>query len=1118
MTERNDRIEAALAERLSRSGGIPTVAPGPAPLSPVQRSLWILAQLAQGEPVNNRPLHLRLRGGLDVDALTAALVGLVERHMILRSTFPMVDGGPVQVVGDRPRLDLGLVDLSGSEDPEAEARQFTDRHAETVFDLTAESPFRPRLLRLAPTDHVLTVAMHHIVFDGWSERRFVDELAALYDAAIDGGDAGLAPLSVQVRDAAAWLAGRADEEAERNDLAWWEERLSDLPPDLELPVDRPPLDAVPGDPVTIDLGSELTGSLAELARRHDATPFMVITAAVQALITRLTGQSDVVVGVPSAGRPRPETEPLIGCFIDTIAVRSRVDLDEGFGDLLTRARTNVLDALSHTAVPFSRVLGAVRPWAGGDRTPIYRVHVQFRNFPGEVRESRHLGIEPFGVLPGSGSHLSVRAEEMDGSWRVALHYDPSRFRRATIVRWAGALRRLLTSAAVDQSAPIGDIQLMSADELALVSGGWDGQPEWEEPPVLAADRLRAIAGRLPDAPAIVHGDRTLTFAEFDRMVDRFASALQARELGGEDSVVLFLDRSPEAAVAVFGALRAGVAYVPVDSELAAEWLATVIEQVQPGLVLVDAHRRAEIAGLTSRAVTVQELVEQGSGRPACSPQAGDLAYILYTSGSTGVPKGVMVEQGNLAAYLAADHESEPIGPGHRVIWFHSMSFDGVAKGLHAPLAYGATIVIRDEEAARSVPRFLAWCEQLELTHLPVPTSYAHVLLEEAVALGADIPERISLITFGGEQVRHDLVEAWLARYGDRPVLRNTYGPTEATVWLCSASLTSAGAPFGRIPIGRPSRSVKVRVRDPRGNLTPVGVFGELLLGGPLVTRGYLGAPDLTAERFHTDADGVRWYHSGDLGRWLPNGTLEVVGRLDRQVKIRGYRVEPGEIESALRAIPGVADAAAIVLPSFDGNLALHAYAETELEPATLMDRLATELPTFLRPATVTTLKRFPRSVSGKLDARQLPEPGTVEMAEAAGPDESAPGVLEAVRAIWCEVLGVDTIEPGDGFFALGGHSLLAIRVISRIRDRLGVEVPLPSLFTHPTLGELAALAAELGAGDLVVPTPAPEPASAPTPAASAATDDLDALLDEIEQLSDEEAAALLAALEAEGAA
>lgn len=1117
MNDRAARIEEALAERLARRTGIPPFGPGPAPLSPVQRSLWILAQLAEGEPVNARPLHVRLLGSLDTDALAAALTALVDRHQILRTTFPMIEGEPVQVVGEVPAIDLPVVDLSVEPDSEVAALAVTGRHADAVFDLTREAPFRPALLRLGCDEHVLSIAMHHIVFDGWSEQRFLDELAVLYDASVDGVEPPLAPLPVQARDAAAWLAGQTDENHQAADLAWWEERLASPPPDLELPVDRPPLDADPHPPVDLDLGVELTEALRDLGRRHDATLFMVLMSAVQTLMMRLTGQRDLIVGFPAAGRSRPETEPLIGCFIDTIAVRSRLDPDDQFSTQLETTRRDVLEALSHTGVPFSRVMGAIRPWTGGDRTPLYRVHLQLRNFPGPIRTSRHLEIEPFGMRPGEGSHLSVRGDERDGSLHLSVLHDPARFRTDTVRRWVGALRRILEAVAGGTEPAIGDLELTGSEELALVGGGWDGPPEWETPPPLAADLLRSAAGRWPEQPAMVHGERQVTYAEFDRMVDRAADALQRHGLGAEDAVVLFLDRSVEAAVAIFAALRAGVAYVPVDTELTAAWLTTVVGQLGPGMVVADAHHRGALAEVTVPIMTVEELISAGAGRPAGQPARQDLAYVLYTSGSTGVPKGVMVEQGNLAAFLAADAEVERSVPGDRVLWFHSMSFDAVAKGLHVPLASGATVVIRNEEALRSIPRFLAWCEEAAVTHLPVPTSFAHVLLEEAVAAKAALPSRLTTISFGGEQARADIVEGWLARYGDRVRLRNTYGPTEATIWLTSADLSAADAPFGRVPIGRPTRGVKVRVRDERGHLVPVGVSGELMLGGSYVARGYLSAPELTAERFSTDADGVRWYRSGDLGRWLPDGKLEVLGRFDRQVKIHGYRVEPAEIEAVLRAMPEVGDAVVVVLPGRDGELALHAYAESRAADAgALTSRLGTALPPFLRPSTLTVLERFPRAVSGKLDVRRLPEPGIVSGDGARRPAATG-GLVETLGEIWAEVLDVDRVQPDDGFFELGGHSLLAIRVISRIRDRLGVEIPLPALFTHPTLAELATVVAE-AAGETAFPAAGaggahPRPVDPPEPDLDLAT-----LLDEIESLSDEEAAALLARLEAEGGA
>ena len=1101
MSDRATRIESALAARMERGGGIPTAPPGPAPLTAVQRSLWILSQLAQGETANPRPLHLRIEGPLKVDALNRALSRIVDRHSILRSTFPIVDGEPMQVVGEPPNFDLAMNDLTDFADPAGAAAERCRVHGETAFDLTVGAPFAPILFKLADDDYVLSIAMHHIVFDGWSEPRLLDELAIIYDAQLGSEPDGLARLNIQVRDFAAWQTDRIDDLQESSDLEWWIKQLSDLPPDTELPTDRPPLDDGPAPEIELDLGADLTQRLSEVATRHDATSFMLLLAALQTLTMRLTGQTDVVIGVPSAGRTHPDTEPLIGCFIDTMALRSYVDPDLPFDDLLRGTRTDVLEALAHTAAPFSRVLGEVRPWTGDSRLPLYRVHLQLRNFPGILHTSEHVQISSFGQDPEIGAHLAVRGEMRGDSLRLTFRYDLTLFRADTVSRWAEAYRRILQAAVTSSALPIGDLPIVSPEEVALVSGGWDGLAASSEPPVLAADLLRRAARETPGASAIEDGQDARTYADFDAFVDQIASGLEQRGLGQDSPVVLFLGRGIPMAAAMFGALRAGVPYVPVDSELTSEWLTSVVDQVRPGLVLVEDRSTADLAAGAPSILTVAELAAEGVEPPTRRPAPDDLAYILYTSGSTGVPKGAMIDQANLGAFLAPDSDVVRPGQGNRVVWVASPSFDAIATVVHTPLSTGATVVVRDPAAMTSIRRFFAFCEAKSITHLSFPTSFGHVFMEEAVAHDLPLPPTLQRVSMGGEQMRADIVEAWFHQYGEAVAVRNTYGPTETTVWLVGDDVQSDDMPFTHMPIGRPVRGAKIRVVDARGGLAPIAVTGELVLGGPHVGRGYIGEQALTDNSFSRDEHGTAWYRSGDLARWLPDGRLEVLGRIDRQFKVRGYRAEPGEVESVLRGGPGVRDAFAHVTKGFDGEAVLYAYVEGhEIDMDTLESIVETSLPAFLRPAEIIAVTELPRLVSGKIDVRSLPQPGS-QVGEPV--DSDVAHVTEALRSVWMEVLDLDAVGDDDGFFALGGHSLLAIRVISRIRDRLGVELPLPSLFTHPKLSELAAVTADLAS-----------PTGGTTSDTTTAEADVD--LDElISGLSDDDAMALLATLEEE---
>ncbi len=1110
---RNTRLEQALADRLRRRGRRLThVDRTTAPLSYTQQSLWILSRLAEGEAVNHRPLRIRLRGELDPESLRRALEGIVRRHAVLRTTFPLDGAEPVQWIHPPSAVTLDRIDVSAAADPESAAESAAADHLARPFDLTAEPAFRPLLVRIGPTDHLLVVSFHHIVFDGWSERIFVNELVAHYDTV---ADPALAELEIDYADYACWERERIDEDRIAADVEYWRNRLADLPPDLELPPDRGVVPA-PHRPVTVTVPQEVAAGLERLAAEQGATLFMVLLALLQILVARHSGQDDIVVGVPTAGRPLPETEPLIGCFINTVAIRADIAGNPRFVDVLGRVRHATLEALDHAAAPFGRVFGELRPWTP-DRPPLYRVHFQLRNFPDARRRSQSLDLEVVDEPAGTGNHLTVRAAREDGRLTMTFAYDPARFRRDTVERWAGHYLNLLRAVVADPTSGIRDPELIDPDERRRVLVEFNrGGARRLPPPTLVADRLRERAEAEPHRVAVEDGDAVTTYAQLDGMVDRVAAALVERGLGAEDRVVVYGDRSLPTIAGIVGALRAGVAYIPVDADLTTPWLAQLTEQARPALALTRSHLAADLSHLGVPVLNLDRLV---SG-PAVEPVLGratpeSLAYVLYTSGSTGPPKGVMVEQRHLVWYLDALASGQPLGPGDRIAMFHSISFDAIAASLHLPVSTGATVVVRDEESLASVPRFLTWLTDRRITHLRVPTAYFHVFATEILDSGVDLPPTLRLLAIGGEQARADIVERWYRRFGEEVALHNGYGPTETTVSVTTWKADiPPGVPFDWVPIGRPHPGCAVYVLDERGRPTPIGVVGEIHVGGPLVSRGYLDAPDLTEQRFGPDpfAPGGRMYRTGDLGRWLADGTLETLGRVDRQVKIRGFRVEPAEIETTLRGFPDVTEAAVVARPGPDRNLALHAYVVGTADPATVKARLVDALPPFLVPSTVTVMESLPYTVGGKLDTSRLPDPlpGSTPTPPRRGRDLS-----EEVAEIWLDVLGIDHADPDAGFFELGGHSLLAIRMMSRLAERLGVELALTTLFEHPTLRDLTAAVAATLAGDADPPSPA-TPIGRSVDDSTFAGNDLEALLDEIESLSDDEAAALLAQLEEEG--
>ncbi len=1109
---RRAAIDALLAERLGASTPIQHSDSNVSPLTHVQQSLWLTSHLVAEDP-NLRPLSVRLSGDLDPVALDAAIEAVVRRHPILCSIFPLQGSEPVQISGQASPQTI-TQDVSADVDPEAASRDLMLQHTSRTFDLETEVPFVPLLIRISPTEHVLSLAMHHIVFDGWSERLFLNELIVHYDAAVDGSEvAGLADLTIDYADHSRWERARASEDSFKTQLEYWRKQLADLPPDLQLPRDRQvPQDAV-ASRVHVQIPSAVMVRLDDLAKRHEATAFMVFLAALQVLIARHCAVDDMVIGVPTPGRSRSETEHLIGCFINMVPIRSTLAGNPTFSQVLGQTRQTTLEALDNSSVPYGQVFGSVRPWSP-DRTPLHRVQFQMRDFHEVVRTSSHVQVDVLEMPPGANNQLVVRAERTSSGATITFGFDPTMFHRETIERWSGHYVNLLESVANDDPA-IYDIALIGEAERAVLEGFNPPESAYLPSPPLLADVLRSVAAEFPEVIALEDGDRRVTYAEFDAMVDSIAWSLASRGLGPEDKVVLHADRGIEAAAVIFGTMRAGVAYIPMDSELTSEWLETVIEQAQPNLILVTGTPSARSDGIEVR--DISELLDGGSQGPFESQaKPEDLAYLLYTSGSTGPPKGVMIEQGNVAWYQQQNLGFEPLNPGDRVIWFHSLSFDAHMNSLHAGLSTGATVVMRDESSIYSIPRMLKWLADRRITHLRTSVGFFHVMVEEMIAANLQPPDTLELIAFGGEQVRADLVNTWLKMTGCKIRTIDSYGPTEVTVWVSGNDVADPpGQVHEWVSIGPPSAPSRAYILDEHQNPTPIGIFGELYLSGPLVARGYLNAPELTAQRFVPDPyaqiAGTRMYRSGDISRYLPDGTLEVVGRVDRQVKIRGFRVEPAEVEAALRAVPGIEVAVVVAAANGAGDMELHGFVMIAGGQSVDLHEVRQSLavPKFMLPNTLVEVSDIPKTIGGKIDQNAL-------LRDASRPSVVAPpaaGGADIVERIWCEVLGLDAVNQDDDFFALGGHSLLAIKVVSRVEAQLGVALELTDLFEHPTLGAFSALAVETGSDDDLPAAPSAAAAATPPPAPPPGAD-MDDFLTALEQMSDEEAEEMLRRLDA----
>jgi amino acid adenylation domain-containing protein len=1036
---------------------------GPLPLSFAQQRLWFLDQLDPGSTGHVLPSPMEWRGPLDVAALGAALGAVVARHEVLRTRLVAgADGNPYQVIDPPAPFPLPVADVSTAANPLAMAQEIVAVDSVTPFDLAAGPLIRAVLIRLAPEEHVLALSVHHVVSDEWSDEILRRELRRYYRAFAAGEADPLRPLTLQYADFAVWQRQWLTSEVLDDQLAYWRDRLSGAAT-LDLPADRrrPPVRSADGAVTRFSVSAPTAQALRRLARDGGTTMFMTAFAAFATLLQRYSGQDDIVVGTPVANRTRTETEAMIGFFVNTLVLRTDLSGDPSFREILARVRETALGAYAHQDIPFEQVVDAIVVDRDRSRTPLFQV---FFSYDTDKRD----GSEPNAGPPAGEPHqrrsvqfdMSVRLGATGDGLAGEVQYSTALYDPATADRMAAHLVTLLDAVATDPDRPLSRLTVLSAPERHRLVEEWNDTTAPMPPVGGIAELIEAQAAVGADVPAVVCGARVLTYATLLSRAGRLARVLRARGVGPESVVGICLERGVDMVVAVLAVWQAGGAYLPLDPEYPAERLEFMLADSGAHL-LVGRHA---VGGMDPLSPDCDDATPDEAGAPAARP--GQLAYVIYTSGSTGRPKGVHVTQGSLVNMTEALRPVLGAGPGVRSLQFASFSFDAAARDIAVVLAAGGTLVVADA-ARRSEPESLAaMIRQAGVSTAAVAPSLLNVLDPAA------LPGVTTLCT-GSERVGAQVVRAWAP--GRRMLV--TYGPTETTV-ISTATEVTAGEP-GVPPIGTPVANTRVYVLDAGLNPVPVGVAGDLLIGGSGVARGYGRRPALTAERFVADpfaADGSRLYRSGDRARWRADGRLEFLDRSDEQVKVRGFRVEPAEVEAVLTRHPGVRAAvvtaygedtdrrlAAYLVPS-DPGAGLPAVGE-------LREHLLRSVPEFLVPAAFVEISEIPLSPNGKTDRAALPAPD----GDRAGLTEYEAPVTateELLAGIWAQVLGVDRVGRGDDFFELGGHSLLATQVMSRVRQASGAEVPLAALFDAPTVAGLAT-AVEQAAGHALPPiTPA----------------------------------------------
>ncbi|MFE2163954.1 amino acid adenylation domain-containing protein [Streptomyces sp. NPDC059447] len=1068
---------------------IPALPEGPGPLSFGQQRLWLLDRLQPGRPDYNMPGAVRLTGELDTEAALGALTDVVARHEVLRSRIEETgeDGaegafGARVVPGPASIFTPDLTDLSelGAAAAEERARELAGQDAALPFDLTATGPLRARLVRITAREHLLVIVAHHIAFDGWSVGVFWREFFAAYRARTVAGAEPLPELAVSYRDFASWQRDRLGDDALAQTLDYWRGRLGGLAP-LDLPTDRP-RPAGPsgrGEQFPFVLPAPLLRGLRDLGRRHDATLFMVLLAGFQALLARWSGGEDVAVGSPISGRDRTELEPLIGFFVNNLVLRTDLSGDPAFGELVDRARETALGAYAHQEVPFERLVEEVRPERDLSRNPLFQVMLVLDEEAAAPPAPAGLDVEPLSLASGASKFdLSLYFVEEEGVLRGEAVFATDLFDRATVERMTSALTELLTAAVADPSVPLGALPLMGPAEERRILGEGIGsaEPTADRPlPVLVGGQ----ASRTPEAVAVDDGERSLTYAGLWEVSGRLARELARLGVGPEAAVAVCAERSVLLPAALLGVLRSGGMYVPVDPGYPADRIGYMLADSGARVLVVSGLSDAAQAPDGVAVVDLDVLAAEGGARADLAPvrlEPEQSAYALYTSGSTGRPKGVTVPHRALANFTRDMVRRLELTAGDTVAAVTTASFDIAVLELLVPLVCGATVRVVDRETARDGILLAKELDAAPVTVVQATPATWHQLMES----GWQAPHVRALC--GGEALPSALAERMRTALG---TVWNVYGPTETTVWSTAHRLSG---PVGErpVPIGAALANTRLHVLDATLRPVPVGVFGELYIGGDGVARGYHGRPGLTADRFVPDpyAAGGRLYRTGDLVRRLADGTLEYRGRADGQVKVRGHRMELGEIESALARHPRVL-AAAVAVHGTGVDAVLAGYVtwrDEEGDVRELGDFLRQDLPEYMVPAVLTALDRLPLTPNGKLDRKALPAP-SADAVRGDGAGRIAPRDTTELRMarLWEQTLGTAPIGVRDDFFALGGHSLKAFALMAAVRREFGVELPLNLVFRRRTVELLCEALPEAGAtaANLLVPLADGDPSRPP---------------------------------------
>jgi surfactin family lipopeptide synthetase A len=1074
------------------------------PLSFAQQRLWFLDQLEPNSANYHIPTVVRLQGELNITVLQQSLDAIVAHHQVLRTNFIAENGEPVQVIAEPRSVELKVVDLKDSLQTQQTTvvQQLLQHEVQRPFNLTSDLMLRGCLLVLSPQEHILLLVMHHIASDGWSKAILFEQLTNLYQAFANGLPNPLSELPIQYADYAVWQRQWLTGENLAQQLNYWKQQLAGASPVLEIPTDRPrpALQSYRGAKQSFLIPQNLTKAIQTLSRQENVTVFMTLLAVFQTLLYRYSGQEDILVGSPIAGRNRQEIEGLIGFFVNTLVLRTDMSDQPSFRELLQRVRKTTLSAYSHQDLPFDKLVEELKPERSLSYHPLFQVMFVLQNAPKQTLELPGLSLTPLAVdTEKTEFDLILEIEETEQGLKGIWQYSTDLFDTDTITRINENFQTLLEAILSNPQQKVSELPLLNATQRHQLLVEWnDTQADY--PQKCIHQLFEEQVDRTPDAVAVVFEDRQLTYQQLNCRANQLARYLNHLGVKSDTLVGICMERSLEMIVGLMGILKAGGAYVPLDPEYPQERLAYIMEDTQTPVLLTQEKWVNSLPKLATKVVCLDsdwEVIAQHSQDNCVSEVTIDnLLYVIYTSGSTGKPKGVMIPHHGICNTLYWRQAKFELTARDKVLQTISLNFDPSVWQIFWPLSFGGQLIMARPGGHKDPVYLINEVVKQQITILGLVPSIIHALLEEK---GFEKCQSLRHVTTGGDALPIELMERFFNCLNLDNVLVNCYGPTEAsidvTTWICQRQTHYSSA-----PIGRPIANVQIYVLDKNLQPVPIGVPGDLYIGGSGLARGYLNRPDLTQEKFipnpFSNEPGTRLYKTGDLVRYLPDGMIDFLGRIDHQVKVRGFRIELGEIEATLSTHPAIQQTLVLVRKDVPGDKGLVAYFVTNAEqvspsPSELRSFLQDKLPDYMVPTAFVSLDAMPLNPNGKVDLRSLPAPDTSHFSVSNNFVAPRTPTEEVLAAIWAEVLNLEQVGIYDNFFELGGHSLLATQVISRSRQAFGLEIPLQLLFETPNIFGLAEAIVELQAENTE-------------------DDEISRLLAELDDLSDEEAQNLLA--------